>query len=67
MIISALKYRFNECEKRNFSFKKLNKNTEQAKPHAIIPTAARKQIDDDLQSNPLMRIACRLLYELAAR
>lgn len=67
MLISALKFRFNECEKRGFSFRQLNKPSEQAKPHNIIPTAMRTHIDQALHDDISMRIACRMLYELAAR
>lgn len=67
MLIAALKFRFNECEKKGFSFRNLNKPTEAPKPHSIIPTATRNFIDTSLQHKLSMRIACRLLYELAAR
>jgi hypothetical protein len=67
MLIAALKYRFNECEKKGFSFKGLNKPTVNSKPHNIIPTATRNLIDNKLEHNLPMRIACRLLYELAGR
>lgn len=36
VLISALKFRFNECEKRNFSFKGLNKSSEHSKAHKIL-------------------------------
>ena len=66
VLVAALKFRFNECEKKGFSFKGLIKATENSKSHNYISPSTRQLIDDSLVGNLEMRLACRILYDLGA-
>ena len=66
-MISTLRFRFNFCEKRQFEFKGLNKVSSNLKPHRALPKELREDIDMRLENKPLKRLACRLLYDHAAR
>lgn len=44
-LISALSFRFNECEKMNLSFKGLVKESEHKKGHKVLPEELRIDID----------------------
>ena len=52
ILISALKFRFNECEKSRFSFKGLNKKSETQKPHQAISREQLQVIFDQLKKYP---------------
>jgi hypothetical protein len=65
--VAALKYRYVVFEKRNFDFKGLAEESKNKNPHKYIPLEQRERIDHKLVKNVKMRLACRLLYELAAR
>jgi hypothetical protein len=67
ILISALKYRFNECENRKFSFKGLNKKTENPKPHQAMNAEKLASIFLALENKPSIYLACNMLYDLAAR
>ncbi len=67
VLVAALKFRFNECEKRSFSFKGLIRASQKPKKHSYISREKRESIDKSLEDNLDLRIACRLLYELGAR
>ena len=67
MLVAALKFRFNECEKKSFSFKGLIKASENSKNHHYLSPSTRQLIDDSLVDNLEIRLACRILYDLGAR
>jgi hypothetical protein len=53
-----LKFRFIDCEKKNFSFKGLKKASEKLKAHKVVSETLRKEIDCKLKDNLEMRVAC---------
>jgi hypothetical protein len=67
MLIAALKFRFNECEKRKFSFKGLLKQSEKKRPHKVLSKEDLLNIDERLGKATEVKLACRLLYDLAGR
>ena len=48
VLVAALKFRFNECEKRSFSFKGLIRASEKPKKHSYISQERREFIDKSL-------------------
>jgi hypothetical protein len=66
-MVAALKYRYVTFEKRNLDFKGLAEGSKNKRPHKYIPPEQRERIDHKLVKNLKMRLACRLLYDLAAR
>ena len=67
LVVAALKYRYVAFEKRNLDFKGLAEGSKNKRPHKYIPLEQRERIDRKLVKNIKMRLACRLLYDLAAR
>ncbi|CDW82327.1 integrase family protein [Stylonychia lemnae] len=66
-LIAALKFRFNYCERLGFNFKGLLKQSESLNTHKFLSAEDRQSIDQSLSNNLSMQVACRLLYDLAAR
>jgi hypothetical protein len=67
IVIAALKFRFKECEKKRFSFKGLNKQSEHKRPHKAFSKVELENIFVRLEKFPEIHLACRLLYDLAGR
>ena len=67
MLIGALKFRFNECEKKKFSFKGLNKKSETKSPHKAFTQKELQVIFAKLSKFPEVELACCLLYDMAGR
>ena len=69
MMVAALKFRFNYCEKRGFDFSRLIKEAapDRKKPHQALGKKELTAIFNRLKPYPLMRTACMILYDLAAR
>jgi len=67
ILISALKFRFKECEKKRFSFKGLNKKSENKRPHKAFSKDELQNIFEKLKKFPAVELGCRLLYDLAGR
>jgi len=67
VLVAALKFRFDFCEKRNFDFKRLIKKSDKKKAHQAYTKAELRTIDANLVGYPLMRVSCKILHELAAR
>lgn len=66
-IAAALKYRYVKVGKLPLDFTDLAEASKNQKPHQYLPQAVRTDIDQQLVKKPKMRLACRLLYDLAAR
>jgi hypothetical protein len=66
-LIAALRFRFNFCEKRSYSFKGLSKKSKQEKPHKIIRPENLDKIFRSAAGNIELCTAFHLLYDLAAR
>jgi hypothetical protein len=62
-----LKYRYVFFEKRKLDFYRLAEGSKNKMPHQPVTEEKRKEIDRLLVKNLKMRLACRLLYDLAAR
>jgi integrase len=69
MLVAALKFRFNYCEKRGFDFSRLIKQAapDRKRPHRALKKDQLSAIFNTLKPYPLMHVACRILYDLAAR
>ena len=69
MLVAALKFRFNFCEGKNFDFRRLIRPAAQARqrPHKAFKMAELEALFNTLKPHPLMRVACMMLYDLAAR
>lgn len=67
MVIAALRFRFNFCEKKEFSFKGLRKGSKSKKPHKVISSVELGQIFKASQKDLGICVAFHLLYDLAAR
>jgi predicted metal-dependent hydrolase len=44
MLVSALKFRFSQCEKKKFNFKRLAASSQMKKPHRAITAAELEDI-----------------------
>jgi hypothetical protein len=67
MVISALKFRFNTCENRAFTFKGLKNETDKPKPHLAMSAEKLAFVFEALKNNPAIELASHLLYDLAGR
>ena len=67
IVIAALSFRFNFCEKRRFNFKGLRKQSKSPKPHKVMGHAELAQIFESSKTSIDMCTALHLLYDLAAR
>lgn len=65
--MAALKYRYVVFGKLPLSFSKLAEGSKKKNPHHPVTADQRNQIDQKLVKNVKMRLACRLLFDLAAR
>lgn len=45
VLVAALKFRFNHCEKRSFSFKKLLKKSENKHSHRVLTKEELAELD----------------------
>jgi hypothetical protein len=69
MMVAALKFRFNYCEKRSFDFSRLIKEAapDRKHPHRALKNGELSAIFDSLKPYPLMHLACRILLDMSAR
>lgn len=67
MLIAALKFRFNFCEKKKFTFKRLIKESKKKNPHKVIAPADLDAIFTKSKKNLEICVAFHLMYDLAAR
>lgn len=67
-LIAALSYRFNFCEKRDFDFKGLFRQSEKKRPHVAAERPEIKRLLKMAKEKSLdLYIAIRILYDMAAR
>ena len=66
-LVAALKYRYVTIGKMNLCFKGLAERSKNERPHRYIEPAERSELDKLLLDDIEMRLASRLLYDLAAR
>lgn len=66
-MIAALRFRFNFCEKKMFSFKGLSKKSKQENPHKLVKPEHLRQIFARAAEEIELSVAFHLLYDLAAR
>lgn len=67
MLVAALKFRFNQCEKKKFNFKRLATSSKKKKPHKAISAEALQDIFKRSRINLEMTVALHLLYDLGGR
>lgn len=67
ILIAALKFWFNYCEKREFDFSKLIKTSKNGKPHQVINGETLNLVFQKSKDQLELHAAIHLLYELAAR
>jgi hypothetical protein len=67
MLVAALKFRFNQCEKKEFNFRRLARNSKSKRPHQAISAAELESIFDKSADNLEMNVALHLLYDLGCR
>lgn len=67
MMVAALKFRFNFCEGKSFDFRRLIKQSARPQPHQALKKTQLAAIFNTLRPHSLMHLACRMLYDLAAR
>lgn len=66
-MIAALKFRFNECESRGFSFKRLAKASKNKRPHRSIPLEELEELEEKSKSHPKYNLGWRMLLDLGCR
>jgi len=66
-LAAALKYRYVKIEKLSLDFTGLAEKSKKPHPHRYLEPVERDHVDRKLVTNPKMRLACKLLYDLAAR
>lgn len=67
MLVAALKFRFNQCEKKKFNFKRLAAGSKSKRPHQAISAAELETIFARSADNLEMAVALHLLYDLGCR
>lgn len=67
MLVAALKFRFKQCEKKNFSFKRLAQASEGKRPHKAFSAEELQRIYERSADNLEMSVALHLLYDLGGR
>lgn len=67
MLVAALKFRFNQCEKNKFNFKRLATSSKTKKPHKAISAEELRDIFKRSRINLEMAVALHLLYDFGSR
>ena len=67
MLVAALKFRFKQCEKKRFTFKRLAADSKDKKPHKAIAAKELQEIYARSAGNLEMNVAIHLLYDLGGR
>lgn len=67
MLVAALKFRFNQCEKKEFNFKRLATGSKEKRPHKIISAEELQDIFQRSKVNLEMNVALHLLYDFGGR
>jgi hypothetical protein len=67
MLVAALKFRFNFCEKRDFDFKRLIKASETKHLHRVLSQDEIKTLDIATKNYHLYRLGWHIMYDLACR
>jgi hypothetical protein len=67
MLVAALKFRFNQCEKKDFAFKRLASSSKKKRPHRAITNEGLQDIYTRSADNLEMNVAIHLLYDLGGR
>lgn len=66
-LITALKYRFNDCEKRGFTFKKLGKSSKNKRPHRALTAVDLDRLEELSKPHLKYHLGWRMLLDLACR
>jgi hypothetical protein len=67
MLVAALRFRFNQCEKKEFDFKRLARNSQSRQPHKAVTTQELQDIYARSADNLEMNVAIHLLYDFGGR
>jgi hypothetical protein len=67
MLVAALKFRFKQCEKKDFTFRRLATDSKEKRPHKAITEKELHDIYARSANNLEMSIALHLLYDLGGR
>ena len=67
MLVAALKFRFNYCEKRDFDFSRLKKESQHKREHRCLTKEELAELDEKSKRYPLYRLGWHMMLDLAAR
>lgn len=67
VMVAALRFRFNTCEKRGFDFKRLVKDSSSKKDHRCLSEEELENLDKVSIQYPQYRVGWHLMYDLACR
>lgn len=67
MLVAALKFRFKQCEKQQFSFKRLARFSKSKRPHKAISAIEMEAMFERSRPKLEMNVAIHLLYDLGGR